>query len=225
VKSPKHFGTLRFCGYRCPLKTEYHKGLVSKHGLTGTPLYRIYYNMKRRCTDPEDRQFKDYGGRGISMCPRWDDPELFVKDMGPAYQDGLSLDRIDVDGDYCPGNCRWVPLPQQQWNKRNSRFTEEQYEAIAAAGHISQTILQRMRRGETFDQALSYPKRAYCSKDEVTLYRSHGLSTATVTRRLRAGWPKHKAFTTPSLIPRTHHEKTTPRSLRDLPQHCTQSPH
>lgn len=208
VKSAKHFDTLRFCGYRCPLKVDHHRAQIATHGLTGTPLYRIYYNMKRRCLDSADPQYKDYGGRGVSLCPRWEDPELFVKDMGPSYQEGLSIDRIDVDGDYSPENCRWVPLPQQQWNKRNSRFTEEQYLQICQVGLTPQLVWNRLQRGWSFEKSIQVPKMEYLSKEDAVLYRSHGLSSATVNARLRRGWPKEKALTTPSLTLRKSYEKT-----------------
>jgi hypothetical protein len=77
--------------------------------------------MIRRCENPNATAYADYGGRGISVCAEWRDYENFAADMGPDFRPELTLDRIDVDGDYEPGNCRWVTNTVQQRNKRNNR--------------------------------------------------------------------------------------------------------
>lgn len=81
--------------------------------------------MHRRCERPQDGKYKNYGARGIKVCPEWTGAKgflQFVKDMGER-PDGYSIDRIDVDGDYEPSNCRWADAKTQannrQWNKRN----------------------------------------------------------------------------------------------------------
>lgn len=88
-----------------------------KHGLRNTPEYEVWRSMRRRCTDPKVPAYKSYGGRGIKVCPEWDNVETFVKDMGKR-PDGHSLDRIDNDGDYCPENCRWVTQDIQANNRQ-----------------------------------------------------------------------------------------------------------
>ena len=86
--------------------------------LRSHPLYSVYWNMYRRCSSPGYHYYKRYGGRGIKVCDRWLSEkgfELFVEDMGKR-PDGHQIDRIDVDGDYEPSNCRWVNKYQQMAN-------------------------------------------------------------------------------------------------------------
>ena len=89
------------------------------HGKGGTPTYLVWKGLRNRCNNPNDVGYKNYGGRGITYCERWEDYENFVQDMGNK-PDGMSIDRIDVDGNYCKENCRWATRKQQNNNKRNS---------------------------------------------------------------------------------------------------------
>jgi hypothetical protein len=96
----------------------------SVHGLYGHPLYGAWGQMITRCTNPNDKSYPDYGGRGIAVCDRWRNSfEAFLTDMGER-PDGMTLDRIDGDGDYEPGNCRWATAAEQQRNRRNSVWLE-----------------------------------------------------------------------------------------------------
>ena len=100
------------------------------HGLTQSPAYNCWANMKRRCTNPADSKFNIYGGRGITVCARWMfSLENFVSDMGPRPV-GTTLDRIDPDGSYSPDNCRWATKSVQNQNRRKVRciqnFTTEE---------------------------------------------------------------------------------------------------
>lgn len=81
-------------------------------------LYEIWANMVQRCTNANRPDFKYYGGRGIVFDPRWKIFKNFKEDLGTSYEEGLSLDRIDVNGNYCKENCRWVAWEEQSRNKR-----------------------------------------------------------------------------------------------------------
>lgn len=85
----------------------------------GTPTYRSWAGMIQRCTNPKSAKYKDYGGRGIIVCPEWRTSfSAFLADMG-IKPDDKTLDREDVNGNYEPGNCRWATASEQQTNKRN----------------------------------------------------------------------------------------------------------
>lgn len=90
-----------------------------KHGLVGTQTYRSWSGMVQRCANPKNPKFADYGGRGIRVCDRWLDFENFLADMGVSPA-GFSIDRIDVNGNYEPGNCRWADAKTQRANRRDS---------------------------------------------------------------------------------------------------------
>jgi hypothetical protein len=90
------------------------------HGRRRTTEYFIWRNFRQRCTNPKDPCFKNYGGRGISVCDRWNKFENFFADMGERPP-GLTLDRRNNDGDYDKGNCRWATRSEQNLNRRPSR--------------------------------------------------------------------------------------------------------
>lgn len=108
-------GTANSCG--C-----FRKQKTYRHGMAESPLYRRWANIIQRCTNPNNPGWENYGGRGIAVCDRWRDSfAWFEQDMADGYADGLTIDRIDPDGDYEPGNCRWATVQEQARNKSEKR--------------------------------------------------------------------------------------------------------
>ena len=99
-----------------------------------TPTYRSWLSMRSRCRNPNNESFQYYGGRGIAIAPRWDSFEAFLADMGERPE-GASLDRIDVNGNYEPGNCRWATMATQARNTRQSKLNT-----------VARALMAHMRR-------------------------------------------------------------------------------
>ena len=105
----------------CRCNTHYRRTLDANRKIRSFE-YRVWSNMRTRCRNPKATSFRDYGGRGISVVPRWDSFETFLADMGEAPSRQHSIDRIDVNGHYEPTNCRWATRAEQSSNTRNTRL-------------------------------------------------------------------------------------------------------
>lgn len=90
-----------------------------KHGLTNSTLFHVWVGMRDRCSNPNSPRYKRYGGRGICLCEEWNNDFLAFYNWAimNGYEKGLTIDRIDYDGNYCPENCRWITNSEQQYNK------------------------------------------------------------------------------------------------------------
>lgn len=132
------------------------------HGMSKTPAYRSWKSMMSRCYSEKDIGWKHYGGRGIGVCDRWHDFLNFASDMGQPPK-GMSIDRIDPDGDYGPGNCRWADRLTQSNNRRsNVRLYFRGKEMTIAEwareiGVSAETLKRRIDKGWPTEDALTIP--------------------------------------------------------------------
>lgn len=141
------------------------------HNLTGTRIWRIWQGLRWRARDPND---KNYGGRGIEVCPEWDSFERFYKDMFPGYSDDLTIERIDVNKSYSKHNCRWASNMEQQANKRNNRYVTYQgekmhlAELVRRSGFSKTMLIMRLNRGMTADEAVASCEASPYGKSQST---------------------------------------------------------
>ncbi len=135
-----------------------------RHGYCRTPTYQSWCNAYQRCTNTNNQKWEQYGGRGIKICERWRSFESFLADMGEKPR-GATLDRIDVDGHYEPGNCRWATQYTQQNNRSNNRRVAYQgklyslTELAAAFGLPYFAVRSRIQRGWTVAETIETPMR------------------------------------------------------------------
>lgn len=122
-------GNTKSCGcYRKKVSSESNK----THGLVGTRLYNIWSQIKDRTLNLKNKNYGDYGGRGITICDEWLDIQNFYTwAMSNGYSDGLSIDRIDNNGNYCPENCRWATQIVQSRNQRIQKNNKSGYRGVS----------------------------------------------------------------------------------------------
>lgn len=94
------------------------------------PLYRTWRQIRKRCSNPNSANYKWYGGKGVSVCSRWDDFDVFVDDVGPHPGPGWTIDRISNDGDYEPGNVQWATMDEQNRKRSNTKLDLEKVNKI-----------------------------------------------------------------------------------------------
>lgn len=135
--------------------------MYNRHGLRNTPEYVAWANMVQRCHNQNHPKYNQYGARGIRICDRWSNFELFLEDMGWRPSSGYSLDRIDNDGNYEPTNCEWSTLKDQLNNRTISRMIEFEGRTqtiaqwAAEKGMRFDTLWSRLKRGWSVERALS----------------------------------------------------------------------
>ena len=170
-------------------------------------------NMKARCNNPNNIHYKNYGGRGITVCEEWQHVDKFREwAYNNGYKPGLTIDRIDVNGNYEPSNCRWITMQEQQFNKTDSHLITYKGETKCLAewenqlGIDHRTILARLNNGWTVEQALFTPINNHLTKISYN-NQTHTLtewaiitniSVHTLHSRLNIlHWSIEKALTTP----------------------------
>lgn len=145
------------------IKRSLTHGLAHKH-----PLYGVWKQMKERCCNPNHHAYKDYGGRGISVCKEWmsDFKAYFEWAISHGWKEGLTIDRINNDGNYTPQNCRFVPLVIQARNKRNNKeiiYKSKAWHSLAQFCEDNEldyaTIQQRLYRGWSVERAIQNTKK------------------------------------------------------------------
>lgn len=140
----------------------YHK---KTHGDTNTRLYNIWSTMKQRTSNPNTINYELYGGKGVRCCDDWNSYEAFKEwALCNGYADGLTLDRIDSGGDYCPNNCRWADWYVQQNNRRNNHLitfngeTKTMSQWARAVGLSPKTLARRINdKHWSIEKALTTP--------------------------------------------------------------------
>jgi hypothetical protein len=154
-------GGRRFCGRSCPLNKKALRNATHKMSLH--PAYAVWRSMKSRCLRKTHSAYKNYGGRGISVCQEWlESFESFWSDMHESYLAGLDLDRIDNESGYSKTNCRWVTRSRNTRNKRNgwknrSDIPEDFLEMAQARGIKRTTLYYRLNKGLSWEQTLNTP--------------------------------------------------------------------
>lgn len=135
-----------------------------KNNITDHPLYRVWDGIIQRCTNPKAANYARYGGRGISVCDEWKSSTIFLEWADTQeYQDGFQIERIDVNGNYCAENCKFVPHQEQYLNKRNTILMEQDGIVDSLSGWAKRlgiskhTLHNRYRSGWTHHQILNTP--------------------------------------------------------------------
>ena len=173
------------------------------------PTYCSWHRMVKRCRDHNNKDYLHYGGRGITVCSRWLHFPFFLDDMG-LRPSGTSLDRINNDGNYEPGNCRWATQKQQVRNRRITRTAQKDGVTLPIAewaerlGIDKRTLLARRRLGWSDAKVLAdtkvWPAKLAFNGRSLTFKeweRETGVPAMRIYNRVRDGWSIDAALTTP----------------------------
>lgn len=143
------------------------KEMPKKHGDYKTRLYNILLGMRARCYNIHNPEYKNYGGRGIKICDEWQNYLDFKKwALNNGYSDNLTIERIDVNGNYCPENCKWIPRSEQLKNTTKTIYITDKGETLCAMdwckkiGISNNVLIKRYRSGMPIELVLS-TKRYY----------------------------------------------------------------
>lgn len=138
-KSNLTTGRTKSCGCN---KSVFQSESSKTHGKYGTRAYKIWGGMKSRCTNPNVKHYTSYGGRGIKVCERWMSFEAFHDDMGDPPP-GMSIERLDVNGDYEPGNCVWASASDQGRNTRRTKLDAETVVGLRSGELSRNEVIER----------------------------------------------------------------------------------
>lgn len=145
----------------------------TKHGDHKTAFYNAWRDLKFRCNAPSSPEYHNYGGRGVKVCKEWNDDYLnFKNDMFDSYVHGLSIDRINVDGDYCKENCRWATNKEQCNNMRKNVRIDTPWglltlsQAAESAGLSKECFAARRRKGLTGEALFAPVTRQHSRKNK-----------------------------------------------------------
>lgn len=154
------------------LRVENLKKVIDKHNQTGSDLYYVWAQIKQRCNNKNNKRYKDYGGRGITVCNEWlnDFISFYNWAMANGYDENAprgkcTIDRIDVNGNYEPSNCRWLTNKKQQNNKRNNHFVTYNNETLTVTQMAEKyninvnTFRNRVAKGWNIDKCINYNKK------------------------------------------------------------------
>lgn len=156
-------GTTKSCGCLNGDLTALRNRRTAEHNMSRTSTHLAWQAMLYRCTNPNSDCFHNYGGRGISVCDRWKSFANFFDDMGVCPPQ-RSIDRINNDGNYEPGNCRWATIKEQSNNRRTNRFMLLDGRRMTVAqwaeemGICRETLYQRLSKGWSDQMALKTPQ-------------------------------------------------------------------
>jgi hypothetical protein len=144
--------------------------IKSSHILCKHPIYSVYSNMKMRCYNTKAAGYKNYGGRGITVCDRWlESTQNFIEDMESGYSEGLQLDRVDNNKGYCKENCRWVTKTQNSYNRGADKGSSSKYKGVTCRARGNKWEANVVKDGKLYylgtfvcerEAALAYNKKA-----------------------------------------------------------------
>lgn len=145
-------------------QNKHNEGRVPKHGMTHTKAYKCWGAMIQRCTNPRNAHFGNYGGRGITVCSEWVQSFIeFFRHIGEPPSADMTIDRIDNDRGYCPGNVRWVTRKQNQRNRRVTAFVQYDGKQMSVAEFAEtlnmkdSVVRRRLQAGWTIDRIVNTP--------------------------------------------------------------------